>query len=324
MRTVTIARSGGPEVLVLVNTEDPTARGDQVVVQVSAAGVNRADVLQREGHYPPPPDSPSTPGLEVSGHVVETGPDASWRIGDAVVALVDGGGYADRVLVPSAQALPAPAGVDLVDAAGLPEACCTVWSTLVTAAGLRPGERVLIRGGSGGVGSIAVQIATAHGAHVIATAGGPERTARCLELGAHVAIDHRSDDVAQQVLDATGGRGVDVVLDVVGAAALDANLRVLATGGRLAVIGLQGGRRAELDLTVLLTKRASVLGTTLRSRPAAEKAAIVADVRRHVWPMVTSGQVRPVVHARIRLDDVATAHRMLESGEVFGTLVLVP
>lgn len=256
--------------------------------------------------------------------MVETGPDASWRIGDAVVALVDGGGYADRVLVPSAQALPAPAGVDLVDAAGLPEACCTVWSTLVTAAGLRPGERVLIRGGSGGVGSIAVQIAAAHGAHVIATAGGPERTARCLELGAHVAIDHRSDDVARQVLDATGGRGVNVVLDVVGAAALDANLRVLATGGRLAVIGLQGGRRAELDLGVLLTRRVSVLGTTLRSRPAAEKAAIVADVRRHVWPMVTSGQVRPVVHARIRLDDVATAHRMLESGEVFGTLVLVP
>lgn len=295
-----------------------------MVVQVSAAGVNRADVLQREGHYPPPPDSPSTPGLEVSGHVVDAGPHAPWRIGEAVVALVDGGGYAERVLVPSAQVLPAPAGVDLVDAAGLPEACCTVWSTLMTAAGLRPGERVLVRGGSGGVGTIAVQIATAIGAHVITTAGGPDRTARCLELGADVAVDHRSGDITHQVLDATNGRGVDVVLDVVGAAAMEANLRVLATGGRLAVIGLQGGRRAELDLGVLLAKRAAVLGTTLRSRPAAEKAAIVADVRRHVWPMVTSGRVRPVVHARIRLDDVATAHRMLESGEVFGTLVLVP
>lgn len=237
--------------------------------------------------------------------------------------LLDGGGYAEQVAVRSGQVLPAPDGVDLVDAAALPEAACTVWSTL-TAADLRPGEWLLVHGGSGGIGSLTIQIGAALGCRVLSTAGGTARAARCAELGADVVVDHLTEDFVARAREATDGRGVDVVLDVVGAAYLARNLDALATGGRLAVIGLQKGRRAELDLGVLLAKRATVLGTTLRSRPPAEKSAIIAAVREHVWPMVSAGRVRPVIHDRLPLADAARAHRMLESGEVFGKLLLVP
>ena len=315
---------GGPQALVATEVPDPVAGPGEVLVEVVAAGVNNADVLQREGRYPPPPGAPAWPGLEVSGVVADVGPGVSWAVGEPVVALLAGGGYATHVVVPAGQVLPLPDGVTPVDAAALPEAVCTLWSTLVDAAGLRAGEWVLVHGGSGGIGTVAIQLARALGARVVTTAGGPERVARCLALGADVAVDHRSQDFVAAAMDATDGRGVDVVLDVVGAAYLEANLRALATGGRLAVIGMQKGRRAELDLGVLLAKRATVLGTTLRSRPAHQKAAIVASVREHVWPLVADGRVRPVVHARLPLTRAAQAHELMASGEVFGKVLLLP
>lgn len=323
MRILHVTHPGGPDALMVGETTDPVPHGDQVIVAVHAAGVNHADLLQRAGRYPPPPGAPPWPGLEVSGEVVAVGPGATWRIGDRVAALVDGGGYAERVAVRSGQVLPAPA-IDLADAAALPEAVCTVWSSLVTAAGLHAGQTLLVHGGSGGIGTTAIQVAVALGARVIATAGGPERAARCTALGADVVIDHRSQDFVEVAREATGGSGVDVVLDIVGGANLGRNVEVLATGGRLSVIGLQRGARGELDLGALLAKQASVIGTLLRVRPHAEKAAIVADVVANVWPMVADGRVRPVVHARLPLAEGARAHELLESGEVFGKLVLIP
>ncbi|NMR21128.1 NAD(P)H-quinone oxidoreductase [Cellulomonas fimi] len=325
MRAVIISRPGGPEVLQESTVPEPVPGPDDLVLEVAAAGVNRADVLQREGSYPPPAGAPQWPGLEVSGTVVEVGSEVrGWAVGDEACALLSGGGYAERVRVSAGQALPAPAGIDLVDAAALPEAVCTAWSNLVDAGRLRAGEWVLVHGGSGGVGSIAVQLATALGARVATTAGGPERAALCATLGAELTVDHRAEDFTRSVRAATDGRGVDLVLDVLGAGALQRNLEALATGGRLVVIGLQRGRRAELDLGLLLSRRATVVGTTLRSRPAAEKTAIVAAVREHVWPMVDDGRLRPVVHARLPLAAAGDAHRMLERGEVFGKVLLVP
>lgn len=325
MQVIGFTRPGGPEVLAIRHEPDPAPPvGDDVVLEVAAAGVNRADVHQREGRYPPPPGAPGWPGLEVSGTVLAAGPDARWSPGDRVAALLDGGGYAQRVVVPSALLLPAPDGVSLPDAAALPEAACTVWATLVMSAGLRAGETVLVHGGSGGIGTTAIQVAAALGARVVATAGGPERAARCAALGADVVVDHRAQDFVEVVREATGGRGADVVLDVVGAAYLARNVEALATGGRLEVIGLQKGRRAELDLGALMARRASVHAATLRARPRAEKVAIVAAVGEHVWPMVAAGTVRPVVHERVPLAQARRAHELLEAGAVFGKVLLVP
>ena len=325
MRAVTVPEPGGPDALVPTTVPDPEPARGQVLVRVAAAGVNRADLLQRAGHYPSPPGSPPWPGLEVSGTVTGVGAGVTgWAAGDAVCALLGGGGYAEHVAVDAGHVLPVPAGVDLVDAAGLPEAVCTAWSNLVDVGRLRAGEHVLIHGGSGGVGSVATQLAAALGARVLTTAGGPERAARCRTLGADVAIDHRTQDVVAAVREATGGHGADVVLDVLGAGALADNLALLATEGRLVVIGLQRGRRAEIDLNLLMTRRASVSGTTLRSRPDAQKTALVTAVREHVWPMVGDGRVRPVVHARLPLDEASRAHELLASGQVFGKLLLVP
>ena len=225
---------------------------------------------------------------------------------------------------PAGQLLPVPLGLDLVDAAGLPEAVCTAWSNLTGPGRLSRGERVLIQGGSGGVGSIAIQLAVALGARVATTAGGPERVARCVELGAELGVDHRADDVTRAVVAWSGGQGVDVVLDVLGADALRANLEALAPGGRLVIIGLQRGRRAELDLGLLLARRASIVGTTLRSRSAAEKSAIVAAVHAHAWPMLDDGRLRPVIHARLPLGRAGAAHELLDSGQVFGKVLLIP
>ncbi|MFS0701011.1 NAD(P)H-quinone oxidoreductase [Cellulomonas sp. 179-A 4D5 NHS] len=328
MRAVVAARAGGPDVLVCHEMPDPAPGPGELLLDVVAAGVNRADLLQRAGSYPPPPGAPDWPGLEVSGVVAALGDgvpspqEGGWAVGDRVAALLAGGGYASRVTVPAGHVLPVPDGTDLVDAAGLPEAVCTAWSNLVDVGRLRAGEVVLVQGGSGGVGSVAVQLAAALGARVLATAGGPERAARCEELGAALGIDHRAGLFTRAVHDATAGRGVDLVLDVLGAGALADNLEVLATDGRLVVIGLQRGRRAEIDLGQLLTKRLSVAGTTLRSRPSAEKTALVAAVREHVWPMLADGRVRPVVHARLPLERAADAHRLLDSGEVFGKVLL--
>ncbi len=334
MRAIEITAPGGPQVLAEVQRPDPIPGPGEVLIRVAAAGVNRADLLQRQGHYPPPPGASDLPGLECSGEITGLGADVTgWQQGDRVAALIDGGGYAELVVAPAAQLLPVPDDLDLVDAAGLPEAVCTAWSNLVMVGHLSAGEVVLIHGGSGGVGSIALQLARAIGAHVAVTAGGPERVQRCLDLGAQVGIDHRADDLVALLREATGGHGADVILDVLGAGALASNLRALATGGRLVVIGMQQGRRAELDLGQLLVKRASIHGTTLRARPAAEKAAIVAEVAEHVWPLLgaddsrpgpAGSRLRPVVHARLPLAEAGRAHELLASGEVFGKVLLLP
>jgi len=297
----------------------------QALLEVAAAGVNRADLLQRQGHSPPPAGAPEWPGLEVSGRVLAVGEGvSSVREGEAVCALLSGGGYAERVVVDASLVLPVPRGVDLVEAAALPEAAATAWSNLVDLARLRAGESVLVHGGSGGVGSFAVQLAAALGARVLATARDEARCARVRELGAELAIPYADAEIPTAVREATEGRGVDVVLDVLGAGALGDNLRALATGGRLVVIGLQRGRKGELDLGVLLSRRLTVAGTTLRSRPLAERAAIVAALREHVWPLLEQGRVRPVVHRALPMDRAGEAHELLDSGEVFGKLLLVP
>lgn len=327
MDVVQVKSPGGPDELELVARPDPEPGPGEVLVRVAAAGVNRADLLQREGKYPPPPGAPAWPGLEVSGVVAGHGPgvDATaWPLGARVAALLPGGGYATLVVVPAGLLLPVPDEIDLVDAAGLPEALLTSWTNVVDAGRLAPGEVLLVQGGSGGVGSVAVQLGAALGAHVVATAGGAERAERCRALGARTVVDHRVQDVAEAVRAATGGHGADVVLDVLGAGGLAANLAALATGGRLVVIGTQRGARGEIDLGLLMARRGSVIGTTLRPRPLAEKEQIVADVLEHAWPMLTDGRLRPVVHARLPLGRAADAHRLLDSGEVFGKVLLVP
>ena len=320
MRAVQVDDQGE---LTIAEVTEPVLGSDEVLVRVAGAGVNRADLLQRTGKYPPPDGASDVLGLEVSGTVEAVGAAVTgWAEGQQVCALLAGGGYAELVAVPETQLLPVPDGLDLVTAAALPEAACTVWSNLVGAAHLAPGESVLIHGGSGGVGTIAIQVARQLGARVLTTAGGPDRVRRCRELGAEVGIDHREEDFRQVVREVTEGRGVDVVLDVIGAAYLEQNVASLATGGRLVVIGLQRGRRAELDLGRLLTQRISVHGTTLRARPRAEKAEIVAGVRQRLWPWVGAGRVRPVVHATYPVDQVARAHTEMESGAVFGKVLL--
>lgn len=325
MRAVTISGPGPSGKLSISSLNHPNAGQSDVVITVAAAGVNRADLLQRAGYYPPPANAPDWPGLEISGTVKRVGHGVSrWRAGDRVVALLEGGGYAEEVAVRETQVLPVPDGIDLVDAAALPEAACTVWNNLVDVGGLRPGEWVLVHGGSGGIGSIAIQVAKALGAHVATTAGGPERAARCAELGADVVVDHRQEDFVEAVRSATDGRGADVVLDLLGGGALGDNVRVLARGGRLVVIGMQQGRRGELDLSALLSRLGTISGTMLRSRPPEEKARIVADTEQHLWPLFASGQVRPVIHTRIPFAEAQSAHDLLESGEAFGKVLLVP
>ncbi|SDS06070.1 putative NAD(P)H quinone oxidoreductase, PIG3 family [Paraoerskovia marina] len=325
MRAVTTTAPGGPENLSLIETvENPPSAGE-VQIRTVASGVNPADLLQRAGLYPPPPGASDLLGLELSGIVHDVGSGVTdVAVGDRVCALVDGGAYAELVNAPAAQVIHVPGGLELRDAAAVPEAACTAWSNLVDVAGLTAGMTVLIHGGSGGVGSMAVQIAHALNAFVISTAGGPERCEQVRALGADVVVDHRSESFVDVVLEVTGGRGVDVVLDVVGAAYLAENVRALATNGHLVVIGMQKGRRAELDLGVLLTKRASVTGTTLRSRPAGEKATIVDGVRRHVLPLITDGRVRPVVDTIYPFSEARQAHERLAAGGVLGKILLTP
>ena len=319
-----ITRPGGPEVLTSEVVPEPEPGPGDLLVEIAAAGVNRADLLQTAGRYAPPPGAPAWPGLEVSGTVAALGADVTgWAVGDPVAALLPGGGYAERVAVPAGLALPVGGELNLVDSAALPEALATVWSTL-TAAGFATGQTVLVRGGSGGIGTVAVQLARAAGARVVATAGGPERCARVRGLGADVVVDHRGPGLAEAVLAATDGHGVDIVFDVVGAAALTENLTVLADDGRLAIVGLQKGRRGELDLGLMMDKRAALVVTALRSRPLAQKLAIMAEVRERVWPMALDGRVRPTVHARLPLERAGEAHRAMAAGEAFGKILLLP
>jgi putative PIG3 family NAD(P)H quinone oxidoreductase len=323
MKAITVPEPGGPDALALADVAVPDPATGEVLVRVAAAGVNRADTLQRQGHYPPPPGASDIIGLEVSGTVEALGDGVDgWSVGDEVCALLSGGGYAEYVAVPAGQLLPVPDGVGLVDAAALPEVACTVWSNVVMTADLEPGEVLLVHGGSSGIGTMAIQLALASGARVAVTAGTADKLEVCRELGADILVNYREDDFVERVREATDGHGADVVLDILGASYLQRNLDVLATGGRLVIIGMQGGRRAELDIATLMGKRAAVIGTTLRARPQAEKAAIVAAVADHVWPLVEDRSVRPVVHARYPLADAATAHRELETGGHVGKILL--
>lgn len=324
MKAVVVTEPGGPQVLAVRDVPDPVAGPGEVLLAVAATAVNRADIMQRTGHYPPPPGAPEHPGLEASGTVVAVGEGVEgWAVGDEACALLAGGGYAERVAVPAGQLLPVPAGVSLVDAAALPEVTCTVWSNVFMLAGLRPTETLLVHGGSSGIGTMAVQLARQVGATVAVTAGTADKLAACEALGATILVNYREQDFVDVVRAATDGRGADVVLDNMGAKYLGRNVDVLAPNGRLVVIGLQGGTRAELDLGALLRKRAAVLATSLRSRPLSEKAAIVDSVREHVWPLVADGVVRPVVHARLPLSEAAAAHELVESSAHVGKVLLV-
>jgi putative PIG3 family NAD(P)H quinone oxidoreductase len=323
VRAVTVPSPGGPEALVLADVDDPVPGPGEVLVDVVATAVNRADVLQRRGFYDPPPGGSPYPGLECSGRIAALGEGvAGWQVGDQVCALLTGGGYAERVAVPSGQLLPVPAGLSLLEAAALPEVVCTVWSNVFQLAALQPGEVLLVHGGTSGIGTTALQLAARHGARVFCTVGTPDKAARALELGAERAVLYRDEDFVEVVRSATDGRGAEVVLDNMGATYLDRNLRVLATGGRLVVIGLQGGVKGELDLGRLLAKRGSVHATSLRARPAQEKAAIVEAVLAAVWPAVEAGEVRPIVDRVLAWEQVADAHRAMEASEHVGKIVL--
>jgi putative PIG3 family NAD(P)H quinone oxidoreductase len=323
MYAITISEPGGPEVLVWAEVSDPVPGEGEVLVDVAASAVNRADLLQRQGYYDPPPGASPYPGLECSGRIAALGPGVTgWSVGDEVCALLAGGGYAERVVVPAGQLLPVPKGVDLISAAALPEVAATVWSNVFDVAQLRSGETLLVHGGASGIGTFATQLAKAFGARVAVTAGGPEKLARCRELGADIAINYREEDFVEAVRAATDGAGADVVLDIIGAKYLERNVEVLAVNGRLVVIGLQGGAKAELNLGKLLAKRALVAATSLRGRPVEEKAAILAAVRERVWPLVEAGAVRPVVDRVLPLRDAAQAHRVVEESGHFGKVVL--
>ena len=325
MRAITIPEPGEADALVPAEVPTPSVGEGLALVDVVAAGVNRADVQQRKGLYPPPPGESELPGLEVSGRIRELGPGtegSGWSVGDEVCALLAGGGYAETVAVPVGQLLPVPDGIPVADAAALPEVACTVWSNLVMEAGLAEGETVLLHGGSSGIGTMAIQVAKALGARVAVTAGSAEKLEACRELGADVLVNYREQDFVEEVREATNGAGADVILDVVGAKYLPDNVRALAHDGRLVVIGLLGGRTGELDLGRLLTKRASVRATSLRSRPLSGKAEIVAQVREHVWPWIADGRVRPLIQSRYPLEQAADAHREMEASQHIGKILL--
>lgn len=323
MRAVTFDQPGGPEVLRVAELPELTPGPGELLIKVAAAGVNRADLQQRIGVYAPPPGASDIIGLECSGTVAELGPDVEgWNVGDPCVALLAGGGYAEYVAVPAGQVVRPPEGIDLITAGGLIEVAATVVSNL-TAARLAAGETFLVHGGAGGIGTFAIQYAKTLGATVIATGGTEDKLAHCRSVGADVAISYRGDwPVA--VAEATGGRGVDVILDNMGAKYLEPNTASLAADGRLIVIGLQGGRRATLDLGALLAKRASVSATSLRGRPVDQKAAICRQVAEQVWPQFTAGAIAPAPETRMPLAEVVAAHTRLESGDNIGKILLLP
>jgi putative PIG3 family NAD(P)H quinone oxidoreductase len=325
MRAVVVTEPGGPEVLQVEEVPDPEPKPDEVLVRVAAAGINRADLLQRQGNYPPPRGASPYLGLECSGTIAAVGENvAGWNVDDEVCALLSGGGYAELVAVPVGQLLPVPQGVSLVDAAALPEVTCTVWSMVFgrDAGRLNPGERFLVHGGTSGIGTMAIQLAHQRGAKVFATAGTPRKVRFCYDLGADVAINYRDELFDERIKEETDGAGVDVILDNMGASYLPRNIRSLAAGGRLIVLGLQGGVKGELDLGALLAKRLTVHAAGLRARPPAQKAEIVAETQHAVWPMIESGAVRPIIDRVLTLDDVTEAHRLVDSSEHIGKVLL--
>lgn len=323
MSAIEISAPGGPEVLRPVLRPVPQPGAGEVLIKVAASGINRPDVFQRLGQYPPPPGASDIPGLEVAGEIASLGPEvADWRVGDPVCALVAGGGYAEYCVAPALQCLPLPPGVTVIAAAGLPETVFTVWANLFDRAGLKPGEVVLIHGGAGGIGTTAIQMAAAWGARVFATAGTPEKCGLCERLGAERAIDYKEEDFVAVVRDATDGYGADVVLDMIGGDYLPRNLDLLAPDGRHASIAHLRGAKATVNIRTIMTKRLTLTGSTLRARPLAFKAALARAVQNQVWPMIEAGRLRPLIHATFPLSEAAEAHRALEGGEVSGKLVL--
>jgi putative PIG3 family NAD(P)H quinone oxidoreductase len=324
VKAVVARTPGGPEVLEYVDVPDAEAGPGEILVDVAATAVNRADLLQRQGFYPPPPGASDLIGLECSGIVAALGEGATgFDVGAEVCALLAGGGYATKVAVPAGQVMPLPEGVDMVTSAALPEVAATVWSNLMMVAGLKAGDNLLVHGGAGGIGTFAIQLGHALGARVLTTGGTPEKLEFCAGLGADVTINYRDQDFVAAVREATNGHGADVVLDNMGASYLARNVDVLADEGRLVVIGMQGGIKAELDLNILMRKRGAVISTSLRGRPVGEKATICAAVAEHVWPLVTDGTIRPIIERTMPLADAAGAHALMESGAHTGKIVLV-
>jgi NADPH2:quinone reductase len=323
MIAIEIREPGGPEVLVPVERPTPAPAPGEVLIKVAAAGINRPDVFQREGHYPPPPGITDIPGLEIAGTIVQLGDAVSgWRVGDEACALVAGGGYAEYCVAPAPQCLPIPRGLNLTTAAAIPETFFTVWTNVFERGRLQAAEAILVHGGSSGIGTTAIQLAHANGARVFATAGSAEKCAACERLGAELAINYRSGDFVAAVRERTGGRGVDVVLDMVGGDYFARNIEALAMEGRLVEIATLHGVKAELNIQTIMRRRLTVTGSTLRARPVAEKGVIAAAVRRHVWPLLEAGTVRPIVHATFDLRDAASAHRLMDSSQHIGKIVL--
>jgi NADPH2:quinone reductase len=323
MTVVEIAAPGGPDELKLGVRPTPKPGEGEVLVKVAAAGVNRPDVMQRQGRYPPPPGASDIPGLEIAGEVVALGPGASGvSVGDRVTALLPGGGYAAYAVAAAPLCLPVPEGLSMVEAAAIPETFFTVWTNLFDRGGLKAGESVLIHGGTSGIGTTAIQLAHAWGARVFATAGGPDKARACERLGAARGIDYHAEDFVEIVRKETDGKGVNVILDMVGAAYLARNLDAAATEGRLVVISLIGGARGELNLNTVMSKRLTLTGSTLRIRSVAQKAVVADGVRRHVWPLIAAGRVKPVIYATFPLAQASEAHRLMESSKHIGKIVL--
>lgn len=326
MKAVVITSYGGPEVLQLQEVEDPPVVGDdEVLIHVAATALNRADTVQRKGSYPAPKGASPYPGLECSGTVAAVGPSVSrWKVGDQVCALLSGGGYAEKVVVPAGQVLPIPEGVSLTEAASFPEVACTVWSTVFMMSRLSPGETFLIHGGSSGIGTFAIQIAKHLGIRVFVTAGNKEKLEACKKFGADVAINYKTEDFVARIKEETGGKGVDVILDNVGASYLQKNLNSLSIDGRLFIIGFMGGAVTEVNLSSLLAKRLTVQAAGLRNRSLENKAEIVKEVEKHVWPAIAAGKVKPVVYKSLPLSEAAEGHRLMESSVHIGKILLIP
>ncbi|MCW3060369.1 MAG: NAD(P)H-quinone oxidoreductase [Capsulimonas sp.] len=323
MRYITIETPGGPEALTLVDGPAPTPREGEVLIRVAAAGVNRPDIAQRQGAYPPPPGASPILGMEIAGTIAALGPGVeSHKIGDQVCALVSGGGYAEYCAAPAAQCLPIPQGLSLIEAAALPETYFTVWTNVFQRGRLQPGETFLVHGGSSGIGTTAIQLAHQFGARVIADAGTEEKCAVCRSLGANLAINYKTQDFVAEVKQFTEGRGVDLILDMVGGPYFSRNLAALAREGRLVQIAFLQGAKIEVDLTLLMVKRLTVTGSTLRPRTVAEKGAIARDLHERVWPLLESGKVKPLIYRTFPLADAAQAHALMESSEHIGKIVL--
>lgn len=325
MKAIVITTPGGPEVLQLQEVENPQIKDGDVLIRVEATALNRADTIQRKGSHPPPKGASPYPGLECSGVIEAVGKNVSrWKIGDEVCALLSGGGYAEKVAVPAGQVLPVPLGISLKDAACFPEVACTVWSTVFMMSRLSAGETFLIHGGSSGIGTFAIQMAKYLGVRVFITAGSEDKLAVCKDLGADVCINYKTEDFVSRVKEETGGKGVDVILDNIGGAYFQRNLDSLNINGRLFIIGFMGGTVTEVNLTCFLARRLTVQGAGLRSRSEENKAEIVSEVEKNVWPAIMAGKVKPVVYKSFPLSEAAEAHRLMETSNHVGKILLVP